>query len=59
MASADVSYLVFDVESVADGDLIAKIRYPGDGLNAQQAIERYRAELLEKYQSEFIGNRET
>ncbi|MCH2179455.1 MAG: 3'-5' exonuclease [Mariniblastus sp.] len=54
MASADVSYLVFDVESVADGDLVAKIRYPGDGLNAKQAIERYRAELLEKYQSEFI-----
>ncbi|MEE2827532.1 MAG: 3'-5' exonuclease [Planctomycetota bacterium] len=54
MTSANVRYLVFDVESVADGDLIAKIRYPGDGLNAEQAIERYRAELLEKYESEFI-----
>lgn len=54
MTSATVSYLVFDVESVADGDLIAKIRYPGDDLNAKQAIERYRAELLEKYESEFI-----
>ena len=54
MTSANVRYLVFDVESVADGDLIAKIRYPGDGLDAAQAIERYRAELLEKYESEFI-----
>ena len=54
MTSTTVSYLVFDVESVADGDLIAKIRYPGDDLNAKQAIERYRAELLEKYESEFI-----
>ena len=54
MTSANVRYLVFDVESVADGDLIAKIRYPGDGLDAEQAIERYRAELLEKYDSEFI-----
>ena len=54
MTSTNVRYLVFDVESIADGHLVSQIRYPGDGLDANQAIERYRAELMEKYQSEFI-----
>lgn len=49
-----VRYLVFDAESVADGDLVSKIRYPGQGLSALDAINRYRAELLEKYETEFI-----
>ncbi len=47
-------YLVFDVESVADGDLISKIRYPGEGLSALEAVARYREELLAKYESDFI-----
>ena len=54
MSTQSVRYLIFDVESVADGNLIAKIRYPGDELTADEAIERYRSELLEKYNSEFI-----
>ena len=41
-----VSYLVFDVEAVADGDLVSKLRYPKDSLSAADAIARYRAELV-------------
>ena len=47
-------YLVFDVESVADGDLVSRIRYPGDDLSPEQAVDRYRAELMAKYESDFI-----
>lgn len=54
MAAADVSYLVFDVESIADGDLISGVRYPGENLPAKEAIDKYRNELLEKWGSEFI-----
>lgn len=54
MADATVSYLAFDIESVADGELVSKIRYPGEGLDAQAAIERYRQELRDKYDSDFI-----
>lgn len=54
MSNSNVRYLVFDIESVADGDLISSIRYPGEGLSAEQAVARYRAELMEKYETDFI-----
>ncbi len=54
MAESAVKYLVFDTESVADGRLIAKLRYPGQKLKAEQAITRYREELQEKYDHDFI-----
>ncbi len=41
-----VSYFIFDIETVADGDLISKVRYPKDGLTAAAATARYRDELL-------------
>jgi predicted PolB exonuclease-like 3'-5' exonuclease len=47
-------YLVFDIETIADGDLVARLRYPGLGLDPAAAIARYRAELVEKYDSDFI-----
>lgn len=47
-------YLVFDVESVADGELVSRIQYPGQGLSPQQAVARYRQELLEAHGHEFI-----
>lgn len=49
-----VRYLVFDTESVADGQLVADIRYPGEGLDPLAAVQRYRAELLARFESEFI-----
>ena len=54
MAEATVIYLVFDIETVADGQLISRIRYPGDKLAPQTAIERYRQELRDQYDSDFI-----
>lgn len=41
-------YLIFDTEAVADGDLIAKIRYPKDNLEPNAAIARYRQELVDE-----------
>ena len=48
MAVPAVRYLVFDIESVADSQLVARLRYPGE------AVGRYRAELMAKYESDFI-----
>ncbi len=49
-----VRYLVFDCESAADGQLVADVRYPGEDLDPVAAVDRYRAELLKKTDSEFI-----
>ena len=54
MADTSVSYLAFDIESIADGQLVSRIRYPGEGLDPQKAVARYREELLEKYESDFV-----
>jgi 3'-5' exonuclease len=53
MAST-VRYLVFDVESVADAALVAKLRYSAESLEPAAAVRRYRDELMEKYESDFI-----
>ncbi len=42
MAAPTIKYLVFDVESVADGKLVAGIRFPGEQIDPQAAIRRYR-----------------
>ncbi len=49
-----VRFLVFDTESVADAQLVAKLRYAGEGLSPGDALRRYRDELMEKYDSDFI-----
>jgi 3'-5' exonuclease len=54
MSKPTVRYLVFDIESVADGELVSKIRYPGQGLSAADAVRRYRDELIAKYETDFI-----
>lgn len=41
-----VAYFIFDTETVADGDLVSKIRYPKESLSPDEAIARYRAHLL-------------
>jgi len=43
-----IDYLIFDVEAIADGDLISRVKYPDDDLSPAQAIRRYRDELIEK-----------
>ena len=52
--SDEVAYLVFDIESVADGDLVSRLQYPGEDLSDDEAIARFRAELLEQKGSDFI-----
>lgn len=42
----NVRYLVFDTEAIADGELIAKVRYPREELTPAQAIRKYRDEVL-------------
>jgi 3'-5' exonuclease len=54
VAKGNVRYLVFDVESVADPQLVAKLRYPGEAIEPAEAVSRYRAELMAKYESDFI-----
>lgn len=52
--AAAVRYLVFDIESVADAPLVAKLRYSGESLEPSEAVRRYREELMQKYESDFI-----
>jgi predicted PolB exonuclease-like 3'-5' exonuclease len=54
MSKPAVRYLVFDLESVADGELVSRLRYPADALSAADAVRRYRDELLAKYETDFI-----
>ena len=54
MADTKIRYFVFDVESVADGALVSQVRYPEEALSATDAIERYRAELIEEKGVDFI-----
>ncbi len=54
MSDADVRYFVFDVESIADGSLVSALRYPGEALPPSDAVQRYRMELMEKYDSDFV-----
>ena len=54
MNAASVRYLVFDVESVADPGLVARLRYPGQPIEPQEAVRKYRAELMARYESDFI-----
>ena len=54
MTEPAIRYLAFDIESVADGALVSRLRYPKENLDAQAAVRRYRDELLEKYDSDFI-----
>ena len=49
-----VGFFVLDVESVADGELVAKLRYPEADLSPREAIDRYREELLRDHNSDFI-----
>ena len=51
---SDIRFLVFDIETVPDGELISHIRYPNEELQPQQAIEKYQKELLDKNGSDFV-----
>ncbi len=46
-AGPQTGFLVFDTESVPDGQLLARVKYPGETLSADEAIERAQAEARE------------
>ena len=54
MASSPIRYLLFDIESVTDGQLISKIRFPNEDLSPGEATARYQIELKERTGSEFV-----
>ena len=54
MTESNIRYLLFDIESVADGELISKIRYSGENLSPGEAVKRYGQERLANFGSEFI-----
>lgn len=43
----ETAFLVFDTESVPDGQLIARVKYPEENLTPEEAIERAQAEARE------------
>ena len=49
-----IRYLVFDIETVADAPLVAKLRYGSEAIEPAEAVRRWRAELMEKYDNDFI-----
>lgn len=51
---SDISWLIFDVEAVADGELISRVVYPQEKLTPAAAVARMRADQLEKNGSDFI-----
>ena len=49
-----VAFLVFDIEAAGDGELIGRVRYPGQKISARQAVRKYREELLDKTGSDIL-----
>lgn len=54
MPEPAVAYLAFDIESVADGELVSRLRYGDEKLTPQEAVRKYRDELLGKFDSDFV-----
>lgn len=50
------AFLVFDIETVPDGELIRRVKYPGEKLSTDEAIRRVRQEALDRSggQSDFL-----
>lgn len=44
---AQTAFLVFDTESIPDGKLLAKVKYPDARLSVEEAVERAQAEARE------------
>ena len=45
--AARTAFLVIDTESVPDGRLLSAVKYPGENVSPEEAIERARAEQRE------------
>ncbi len=51
---SSVAHLIFDIESVADGDLISSVKYASEAPPGDQAISRFQDELRETSGKDFI-----
>lgn len=49
-----VAYLVFDIETAVDGEIVSKVRYPDEGLSPSAARERFSEERAASNRSDFI-----
>ena len=49
-----VSHLVFDVETVGDGDLVGRVKYPDADLPPAAALKRFRAQLVKEKGSDVL-----
>lgn len=49
-----VTYLVFDIETIVDGELVSKVNYPDDALSAKKALQRFASERLAATGSDFL-----
>lgn len=47
-------YLVFDVESVADGKLVSQLRFPGENLSPAEAVAKWQEQLTAESGKDFI-----
>lgn len=52
--SDNVGYFIFDVESIADGDLIQAVRYSDQNISGDDAIAKYQVERMDQTGSTFI-----
>jgi predicted PolB exonuclease-like 3'-5' exonuclease len=49
-----VAFLVLDIETAVDGQLVAAIQYPGQAMTPAEAVHRYGKQRLEATGSDFI-----
>jgi len=45
---SQIEYLIFDVETVGDGDLIQRVKYPDRDLTPREAVEQFQEDLLKQ-----------
>lgn len=43
-AAQDAAYLIFDIEAIPDGELVKKVRYPGESITPLEAVARAQEE---------------
>lgn len=48
MGSEQTAFILFDVETIPDGQLLSEVLYPGQGLSAEEAIARQMEEAEEQ-----------
>jgi predicted PolB exonuclease-like 3'-5' exonuclease len=49
-----IRYLIFDIESVADPELVKRIHYAEEDIDPQTALRQYRDKLMQENGSDFI-----